>query len=345
MKELILHIGLPKTGTSSLQHYLAGNAGELSGQRICYPKTGRRSVAHHDLAAACRYVLPVGGAFKDLRRDFAAEVAAYDRVIVSSEGFASIRANRGVISLFGLPKRAVLSRTLLTPFSKSRDYRIMTVCYLREFLEMAASLYAQRIQRWGHSTDLDRFCAALNRRPITAILNFWGWFSDDFQVRLFDRNQLKARSIVDDFFFVAGIDMPGPATAHDANPSISGNLLSFKLVMNACRLHVPNAYGALSEIASKDPAYRGRFLIADAKASDLRRRFHRYNDRLSGLFGEVALSSFEEGNALFDLASWNRDVEIFLSHPGLSHLKEHNDFCRMVSDSSKILAFRQNLRL
>lgn len=49
MKKIILHVGLGKTGTTSLQRYLARNAKQLSDHGILYPETGRVDDGHHNL--------------------------------------------------------------------------------------------------------------------------------------------------------------------------------------------------------------------------------------------------------------------------------------------------------
>ena len=51
MKNVFIHIGLGKTGTSSIQKLLIENCELLSTQGILVPKTGMKyGKAHHDLA-------------------------------------------------------------------------------------------------------------------------------------------------------------------------------------------------------------------------------------------------------------------------------------------------------
>ena len=45
-KTLYLHIGLPKTGTTSIQNYLFENREALMQRGVCYPKP-LASVGHH----------------------------------------------------------------------------------------------------------------------------------------------------------------------------------------------------------------------------------------------------------------------------------------------------------
>ncbi len=50
--DLILHIGLPKTGTTTIQHFLRINYDILLQGGVLYPQSGRTYEAHHQLAAA-----------------------------------------------------------------------------------------------------------------------------------------------------------------------------------------------------------------------------------------------------------------------------------------------------
>jgi len=52
MTEIVLHIGTPKTGTTSIQHALSTNEDLLADKNITFIKTGRHRASHNDLANA-----------------------------------------------------------------------------------------------------------------------------------------------------------------------------------------------------------------------------------------------------------------------------------------------------
>ena len=52
MPELILHVGLNKTGTSAIQHFFAHHRRKLMESGILYPSAGMRGTAHYDLTTA-----------------------------------------------------------------------------------------------------------------------------------------------------------------------------------------------------------------------------------------------------------------------------------------------------
>ncbi len=343
MNELILHIGLPKTGTSSLQHFFSASRDELHKQNICYPKTGRPRTAHFKLALACRRPIPTGRDFHELKNTFFDEVAAFDRAVVSSEGFSSIRACPGATYFFGPPDKRNRGNFSVPGILKKRSYRIKTICYLREFLDLACSGYAQKIQNSNLCTDLNNFCAFHVKRPLVLMTKYWKWFSDEFHIGLYDRNQLRNRDIVDDFLSRAGFNIANNVERRNPNPTISGNLLAFKLFLNSRNLHTPKAYNVFSELAAEDPSYRGRFRVLDAEASALRDRFREYNKKVSRYVGEVPLKSFEDGNLLFNQQTWKHDIDRFLSHPALEHLKDNPKIRDVIQDNSAIEEFQASL--
>lgn len=90
---LYLHIGLPKTATSSIQGFMSDNRAALKRKGILYPDTGRKHTAHHPFAGALSerkfdwinaldpYLLKVD-LLKEIRD------SGCTRVVLSSEAFS-----------------------------------------------------------------------------------------------------------------------------------------------------------------------------------------------------------------------------------------------------------------
>jgi hypothetical protein len=93
MNTIILHIGYPKTGTSSLQWFLHTHRETLRRQGVCYPLTGQADDhAHHRLAFSLGANAAEGGSagestklFTALRREI--DESGADTVLLSSEVF------------------------------------------------------------------------------------------------------------------------------------------------------------------------------------------------------------------------------------------------------------------
>ncbi|MEM7516869.1 MAG: hypothetical protein AAF368_08095 [Planctomycetota bacterium] len=134
-KTLILHIGMPKTGTTTIQNTLVENTEALSARRILYPEFGRRFGAHHLLVDPLvihknPYVPPAEmSADEVVAKIFSwSDDAAHDTFIVSSEAFSSGRGFRPAI-------REV-----------ARTFQIHTVLVLREQAAYANSLLNQKLK-------------------------------------------------------------------------------------------------------------------------------------------------------------------------------------------------------
>ena len=84
-EQVILHAGPHKTGTSALQRWLRRRASLLAHHGICFPATGLRYNAHHNLAEAAHLFRG------DILTDLWAEVANDTRVFITSEIFSGLR--------------------------------------------------------------------------------------------------------------------------------------------------------------------------------------------------------------------------------------------------------------
>lgn len=324
-KELILHIGRAKTGTSTLQHYLSCHRERLAEQSICYPKTGTNGrVAHHTLAKACGNLRPFNTVLRQLRRSLETEVAPHDRIIISSEAFQNLITTQNLHYLLSDPGAGAAAslRYWLSPFASPMTYEIKVVCYIREYLEQACSSYAQAVHETGFVGSLGDYTAQHFRRPLSSFVRMWRRFSDSALFVYYSREELIERDIVADFLMRTKLPRLAPIEAHDANPSLSGNLLSFKLLLNHHGLHSMDHYNAFSQLAHLEDRYRGRIYISDEQASDLRSRDGSFNAQLSHLVGAIQTQSFADGNR-FASEKWAADVERFLEHPTLSHLRQH----------------------
>ena len=135
MRELFLHIGYPKTGTTSLQRFLATNAEALQRAGVLYPRTGRHGDAHYGVNFAlgiADYDRPAGlEKSTTIGPDLAAEAAAAacQRIVISSEYFITA----------GHPERQRIKALFA-------GYQVRILCYLRRHDHAFESAYAQAIK-------------------------------------------------------------------------------------------------------------------------------------------------------------------------------------------------------
>ncbi len=300
----ILHIGINKTGTSSLQKTFSENADALRALGICYPETGRGGgAAHHDLSRALkgmpaeRLGLPAAW-----REDFIAEAESCPTCLVSSEDFAT------------MPDPA-MAATLFPP----GETRV--VVYLREHVSHLVSWYQQYIHSTPSSLDFSDF-TKLNRKAFHSILDGWArvYGSENLVVRLYDRAALTNSDIVSDFassvFPQAQAKLSETGRAN--NPSLAGNLFFLKRALNLVSSRealTSRIQHELSRLTLFDPTFQGRIPVDAATVSDLAAQFARDRKALTRDF-DIALRPPKgaiEGPASPDLSRLRADIELIRS--------------------------------
>src|SRR5947209_14339246 len=105
MAKVLLHIGYPKTATTSLQWFFARNDDALRRQAgLLYPETGRTHVAHYGLSMCLNIgvydgkVRAIGTAKETLDREI--RQSECDTVLISSEGFIAAKSFDPVLEFF-----------------------------------------------------------------------------------------------------------------------------------------------------------------------------------------------------------------------------------------------------
>ncbi len=155
MPRLILHTGIHKTGTTSLQKAFFDNSRHLWRHGVLYPITGLSEKpgnwGHHELAYALRKPETGPPLWAALREE--ADEAGLETVFVSSEE----------LSLLPFPSLpGVAPYTIISEAFKGYDIRIL--CYLRPQAEMVASLYNHHVKSVGETRDIIEFLTGIAPR-------------------------------------------------------------------------------------------------------------------------------------------------------------------------------------
>ena len=242
MTRLVLHIGMPKTGSTAIQSTLEAQRARLRERGVVYPLTpGERGAQYAFMVRAvglesswehARAVTPAHGAERTMalarnegfERDLLAEMDGMHTLVVSSE---SLWGRPGIVA----PVAAYASRLA---------DEVTLVAYLRRQDLHVASAHGQMVKggKRGAVPDLerasvasylfhDRLCewrAALPRAR--------------FVVRPYERAELVDGDVVADFAHHAGVpldpapDDPGPRPKR-TNPSLDALAVSFLMRLNA----------------------------------------------------------------------------------------------------------------
>ena len=182
----VLHIGLEKTGTTSIQYFLQTHEQRFIKHGFLYPRAGRISGGHHNLAFALGF--STLKADPRILGDLREEIGGWQsQVILSSENF-SINAGKGPISSL---------RALLEPLAD----QIMILVYYRPQHEWLQSVYIER-KRWGLKQDFHSFCRDIV--PIyEALPDIWRDFFPT--AKLVIRQYSRRHNVINDFTSLIGL--------------------------------------------------------------------------------------------------------------------------------------------
>jgi hypothetical protein len=207
--ELILHVGTPKTGSTSIQHFLFNNKRALSAAGFYYPVEGSyywhglrsQSVLAHSIndtrpAYLAHTHFEKDTCICDLKRDIMASQAR--RVIISSEIFTENYTRAGFMSLLDVFSRLFRRVTVLVYLRRqdlwleSNWARLVKIGYT----ELTFEEYADQEMPWNYHELLSLLADVFGRSNLVA--------------RPFERGQLHGRDAVTDFLNVAGIEIDLP---------------------------------------------------------------------------------------------------------------------------------------
>jgi len=230
-----IHIGAPKTATSTLQAILARKADKLLKGGVLYPSIARHGDAHHVLV--CDLIekyqgnpmpdfwygdFPRGQAWASLREEIASHGQSLQSVVLSSELF------------FGQSRKL---RPMLADISEQlAGYTVKVVCYLRRQDELYSSFYNQDVKgarQWAHGPYQFYETHQIFQHSYFELLNIWGeaFGQDNILVRPFEPAQWVEQDIVADFCAVAGI-APLKSGSLENNESLGPNQLYAKRCLN-----------------------------------------------------------------------------------------------------------------
>jgi hypothetical protein len=201
-KKLVIHIGLRKAGSSTIQQFLNENEQELNALGCDYPRAGRRSRwSHLNIAAEIRglsqYDAEYGGV-EELKTYL--ESQEFPFTVISSEVFEP--ASRNSIQQL---------KNMLSPLFSETEILLIA----RDPQGLIPSSYAEGVASGRKTMDFDSlFDQLISMRRLNYFLTarrwalVWGWKS--IRVRLLDRQHMINGDLADDFMSTIGLDLSDP---------------------------------------------------------------------------------------------------------------------------------------
>jgi len=217
----ILHIGLPKTGTTAIQKFLYDNRKKLLEEHsVLYPKNGIVSIAHHLYAYS---QLPGKRKLYEKRiRENINFIEIYNSLM------EEIRLLKPKIVILSSENFSLFNKEKIIKFKKLFDLPVdYIICYLRRQDLMVESDYRQVVKAYDSKLS-DHFVKYINRwverGNYYALLSNWREVFPEAEIipRIYDRKLFPEGNVILDFLSVLGIDMPEARTTKiEANPSLS----------------------------------------------------------------------------------------------------------------------------
>jgi len=255
--KFLIHIGVNKTGTSSLQNAFFSRRTQLSEMGVLYPRTGCQQSAHHQLSRVVKGAPAAAlGLSENWADDLRSEFKDHELCVLSSENFATLRD--------------VLPMTQICPPGDTR-----VLLYLRDYAHYMASWYQQAIHSRNLAFSIEDFLENY-RADFSTIVSLWRevYGAENVEVRLYDRARLKEGDIVTDFcdMIRPGLDNIFAGMKHISNPSLSGNLLMFKRILNSfiTREESLEVASELIKMTELDQTFRGRLAVPEETVSRIR---------------------------------------------------------------------------
>ncbi len=209
--DVVLHVGMGKTGTSSLQARLHRNRGRLAKRGVLYPASpGKRRHIRLGLAMQPNEHSPRTSV--DWRRQQVSTPAELRPMFEDAlfEELAGSRASRVLLSdeaLFGAAHDGIRNlRELLDRVARS----VRVVVYLRRQDDHACSRYQQVVKRSG---EVRRLSERVEEMDLSAVYDYHSrlvaWrdlmHPDELVVRTFEKDRFLGGSLFQDFLDATGI--------------------------------------------------------------------------------------------------------------------------------------------
>lgn len=226
-----MHIGAPKTGTSTLQDFLFCNAQALAQRGIRYHREipGRRSQVEYPLGALGRAgripaseemrLLYGAGTLDAIRDNSAPHLAALADYPARYDEPVAVFSSEHIMMMMRTPEEV---RALDDLFSSVFE-EVRYIAYFRDPAAALVSEYSEGIKR-GKTAGFEEFFAT--RLPsIQPHRRAQRWLDavgrDRLEVRLFDKPHLHNGDVIDDFCHVLGVDPSGMDRPEPVNVSLS----------------------------------------------------------------------------------------------------------------------------
>jgi hypothetical protein len=292
----LIHIGMPKAGSSSIQAFLSGNRVGLAAQGVRFAPFLENGGSQYELAAVgrlganrkidsavARRVLRLHDrrSLKAFVRDYADWLDRRRRdwheplFVGSSEHIQAWLTDAAQIGA-------------LNGFLKKRFAEVRYVLYLRPQADSILSAYSERVRRGGTLSLAAHLEDAIPRHDYDAIVRLWheAVGPEALDLRLLLPDALSGGDLLSDFASLIGVDRHGLITPERRNTALSAEQIAVRRVVNRVA-PVRRATGAHSRtyaalVRLGEVLHRGETPLrwSDAQRAMIEQRFAASNEAL-----------------------------------------------------------------
>lgn len=330
MKTLYLHIGSPKTGTTSIQSFFYANRDKLMERGYCYPQFPHPYLKQHSRLDPRRNGDFLHAKYKNEQgiRDKEEEARIfkeglqkvqdlfleYDSIVVSDEGIW--RAVSG--------ERKNLWQELRQEAEKG-SFIVKVIAYIRKQDELLESWWNQNIKHSATKYNAMTWEEYLHAYPGDINLDYYSLLKaaadvlgvENIVVRRFQPEFFTGGSLLSDFLHVLGLELTDEYLISDqhVNTKMSENYCEIKRIINNMpevkledRWRYEKMLRALSVISNKEHPNR---MFSSEKASDFMKKYEESNQKLYQTFLADGQPLFLEKENMAE--KWRKDNSYMLT--------------------------------
>lgn len=310
MKTLYLHIGTPKTATTSLQYFLFENQEVLQKKGFCYPtlpykyKRVNKARNGHFLVArkmvkGKRDILEEERIFREGMDIIENLFEKYDNVILSDENIwrEMHRTRKDIWD--NLKQEADMN-----------DFNIKVIVYFRRQDVFASSWYNQHVKSGLRRYSMMKWEEFIRSDPPILDLDYNAGLEkiesviekENIIVRRFDKKYFKNHSVYEDFLDAVGINWSSEfkILEKERNVKLSGNTLEMKRILNS----LPNLTdednlffrNILLNISKSELVKKGESMFSEKEAREFMKKYEEGNRNIMKKY-----FSEEENEELFNM--------------------------------------------
>lgn len=364
MKTLYLHIGTPKTATSSIQKFLLINQAALEQRSYCFPRLQHKYPYVHDNRNAhfmvCKLYKEDGSRNKALEKEHFKE--GLENVLHCFEQFDHVVLSEETIWRFSSRARKKLFPDLAA-HAKKNGYQVKIIVYLRRQDSFQISNWKQNVKhpKTSMTTTFDERIQQVMEEE-SYVLNYAskldeisGYFGkENVIVRRFEPDSWLNGSIIDDFMNCIGLTVTDDfiPLPKDINPSLYGNTTEIKRIINKDTTFTQQENNYLGkflwEMSAESSQLYSCSMMSVEETRNFLKNFEEENAR-------VAEEYIGDGKPLFsdkikDLPKWkpdnpymNEDIIRFFSTVSIDLHRENESLRAELSDLQSIIKKQQQI--